>query len=263
MIKDIDFSKIKFIPASPEDLILALDRLTRFKYPEIKYYRVFSELLCKYFKEPRLSKNQIKDMDTAVLKRLVEIFWNESVSKYTPAVKSDKQLNELLLKEIYDTYNLSQEVSVTLESEIECAKNYFDIWYVRMENKFEYEFDIDESLLQCRVIKFIIQPLIENAIKHGIEPMERKDGFVTVIVQKHFNRIIINVTDNGVGITEDCLMKIKEKFEKPDSSDKHIGLQNLYKRLVLFYGRENIFMDIFSTVNKSTQVLVEIPYREN
>ena len=160
-------------------------------------------------------------------------------------------------------YNLSQEVSVTLESEIECAKNYFDIWYVRMENKFEYEFDIDESLLQCRVIKFIIQPLIENAIKHGIEPMERKDGFVTVIVQKHFNRIIINVTDNGVGITEDCLMKIKEKFEKPDSSDKHIGLQNLYKRLVLFYGRENIFMDIFSTVNKSTQVLVEIPYREN
>ena len=93
--------------------------------------------------------------------------------------------------------------------------------------------------------------------------MERKDGFVTVIVQKHFNRIIINVTDNGVGITEDCLMKIKEKFEKPDSSDKHIGLQNLYKRLVLFYGRENIFMDIFSTVNKSTQVLVEIPYREN
>lgn len=160
-------------------------------------------------------------------------------------------------------YNLSQEVSVTLESEIECAKNYFDIWYVRMENKFEYEFDIDESLLQCRVIKFIIQPLIENAIKHGIEPMERKDGFVTVIVQKHFNRVIINVTDNGVGITEDCLMKIKEKFEKPDSSDKHIGLQNLYKRLVLFYGRENIFMDIFSTVNKSTQVLVEIPYREN
>ena len=160
-------------------------------------------------------------------------------------------------------YNLSQEVSVTLESEIECAKNYFDIWYVRMENKFEYEFDIDESLLQCRVIKFIIQPLIENAIKHGIEPMERKDGFETVIVQKHFNRVIINVTDNGVGITEDCLMKIKEKFEKPDSSDKHIGLQNLYKRLVLFYGRENIFMDIFSTVNKSTQVLVEIPYREN
>lgn len=57
-------------------------------------------------------------MDTAVLKRLVEIFWNESVSKYTPAVKSDKQLNELLLKELYDTYNLSQEVKILTDINI-------------------------------------------------------------------------------------------------------------------------------------------------
>lgn len=159
-------------------------------------------------------------------------------------------------------YNLSQEVSVTLESEIECAKNYFDIWHVRMGNKFEYEFDIDESLLQCRVIKFIIQPLIENAIKHGIEPMERKDGFVTVIVQKHFNRVIINVTDNGVGITKEKLKEIKENIKNQGCSNNHIGLQNLYKRLILFYGEENVFMDIFSEADQSTQVLMEIPYKK-
>ena len=159
MIKDIDFSKIKFIPASPEDLILALDRLTRFKYPEIKYYRVFSELLCKYFKEPRLSKNQIKDMDTAVLKRLAEIFWNESVSKYTPAVKSDKQLNELLLKEIYDTYNLSQEVKILTDININ-----INGVLALISNKN----NLPLNLKRLAVIEHDHQNLIEKRQKYGL-----------------------------------------------------------------------------------------------
>ena len=63
MIKDINIHKIKFLPISQDNLILALDRLTRFKYPEVKYYRVFSELLCKYLVEPKLSKQQIYDLE--------------------------------------------------------------------------------------------------------------------------------------------------------------------------------------------------------
>lgn len=159
-------------------------------------------------------------------------------------------------------YNLSQETTVAFADEVRCAESYFDIWYMRIGDKFEYEFDIDDSLMNCRVVKFIIQPLIENAIKHGIEPMERKDGFITVIAQKHDNRIIINVTDNGVGITKEKLKEIKENIKNQGCSNNHIGLQNLYKRLILFYGEENVFMDIFSEADKSTQVLMEIPYKE-
>ena len=153
-------------------------------------------------------------------------------------------------------YNLSQETTVALADEVRCAESYFDIWYMRIGDKFEYEFDIDDSLMNCHVVKFILQPLIENAIKHGIEPMERKDGFITVIAQKHDNRIIINVADNGVGITKEKLKEIKENIKNQGCSNNHIGLQNLYKRLILFYGEENVFMDIFS------QVLIEIPYKE-
>lgn len=159
-------------------------------------------------------------------------------------------------------YNLSQETTVAFADEVRCAESYFDIWYMRIGDKFEYEFDIDDSLMNCRIVKFIIQPLIENAIKHGIEPMERKDGFITVIAQKHDNRIIINVTDNGVGITKEKLKEIKENIKNQGCSNNHIGLQNLYKRLILFYGEENVFMDIFSEADKSTQVLMEIPYKE-
>lgn len=159
-------------------------------------------------------------------------------------------------------YNLSQETTVALADEVRCAESYFDIWYMRMGDKFEYEFDIDDSLMNCHVVKFILQPLIENAIKHGIEPMERKDGFITVIAQKHDNRIIINVADNGVGITKEKLKEIKENIKNQGCSNNHIGLQNLYKRLILFYGEENVFMDIFSEADQSTQVLIEIPYKE-
>lgn len=159
-------------------------------------------------------------------------------------------------------YNLSQETTVALADEVRCAESYFDIWYMRIGDKFEYEFDIDDSLMNCHVVKFILQPLIENAIKHGIEPMERKDGFITVIAQKHDNRIIINVADNGVGITKEKLKEIKENIKNQGCSNNHIGLQNLYKRLILFYGEENVFMDIFSEDDQSTQVLIEIPYKE-
>ena len=159
-------------------------------------------------------------------------------------------------------YNLSQETTVALADEVRCAESYFDIWYMRIGDKFEYEFDIDDSLMNCHVVKFILQPLIENAIKHGIEPMERKDGFITVIAQKHDNRIIINVADNGVGITKEKLKEIKENIKNQGCSNNHIGLQNLYKHLILFYGEENVFMDIFSEADQSTQVLIEIPYKE-
>ena len=159
-------------------------------------------------------------------------------------------------------YNLSQETTVAFADEVRCAESYFDIWYMRIGDKFEYEFDIDDSLMNCHVVKFILQPLIENAIKHGIEPMERKDGFITVIAKKHDNRIIINVTDNGVGITKEKLKEIKENIKNQGCSNNHIGLQNLYKRLILFYGEENVFMDIFSEADQSTQVLMEIPYKK-
>lgn len=110
MIKDINISKIKFLPVSPKDLILSLDRLTRFKYPEIKYYRVFSELLSRYLTEPKLSKYQVRDLKVSILKDIVERLWNESVNLYKPDVVPDFSLNRILVDEIYSAYNLSDEI---------------------------------------------------------------------------------------------------------------------------------------------------------
>lgn len=118
MIKDINISKIKFLPVSQQDLILALDRLTRFKYPEIKYYRVFTDLLCKYLTEPKLSKNQINELDVLVLKKIVEKLWNESVKLHRPNIAQDKQFNKILLDELYSTYRLNDDIKSLVEIDL-------------------------------------------------------------------------------------------------------------------------------------------------
>lgn len=91
-------------------MVLALDRLTRFKYPEIKYYRVFGDLLSKYLLSPKISKNELRDLDINLLKNLVERIWNESVQQYAPQISADVGFNEILKKEIFNTYNLSDEI---------------------------------------------------------------------------------------------------------------------------------------------------------
>ncbi len=118
MIIDIDINKIKFLYIKQEDLIIALDRLTRFKYPEITYYRVFSEILCKYLTYPRLSKTQIKELDVNSLKTIVEKIWNESASFYRPKIQQNKKLNKVLIDEIKNTYNLSNDTQILVNSSL-------------------------------------------------------------------------------------------------------------------------------------------------
>ena len=118
MIIDIDINKIKFLYIKKEDLILALDRLTRFKYPEISYYRVFSEIICKYLTYPHITKNQIKELDTNIIKSIIEKIWNESVNYYSPDAKRDKKLNEIIIDEINNTYNLSKDIQTLVNTEL-------------------------------------------------------------------------------------------------------------------------------------------------
>ena len=109
-IKQIDITKIKFQTITREDLILSLDRLTRFKHPETKYNRVFSEIVCKYLLEPKLSKKSIEALDIEDLKKIIEKIWNESVDKQIKNKTNSQTLNKILIEEEIKTYKLSKEV---------------------------------------------------------------------------------------------------------------------------------------------------------
>lgn len=118
MIKELDINKIKFLPISRENLVLSLDRLTRFKYPEKKYYRFFSDILCRYLLYPKFSKNEILQMSTDVLKKIAERLWNESVKEYVKDSEPDTQFNKILLKEMFSTYHLSESLKELVDIKI-------------------------------------------------------------------------------------------------------------------------------------------------
>lgn len=118
MLKDIDLDKIKFLQISQKDLVLALDRLTRFKYPEIKYYRVFSDLISKYLLFPKLTKNDIRELDINLLRQIVERIWNDSVKQYSPQIPLDKGFNKILKKELLNTYNLSDDIKKLVDIDL-------------------------------------------------------------------------------------------------------------------------------------------------
>ena len=118
MIKDLDITEIKFLPISQENLVLSLDRLTRFKYPETKYYRVFTDILCKYLLYPKLTKKEIQNLEPSVLKSFIEVIWNDSVYKYTGKISFDTNLNDIVKQDVFDNYNISDAVKTLVETNL-------------------------------------------------------------------------------------------------------------------------------------------------
>ncbi len=114
MLKSLE--NIKFLSVSPGDLVLSLDRLTRFKYPGYKYYRVFNDILLKYLVSPKYSKNELLNLDTETYKSLVEIVWNGSVKKYCP--QDSNVINNLIKNEEFGYYNLSDELKILIDNKL-------------------------------------------------------------------------------------------------------------------------------------------------
>jgi len=138
----------------------------------------------------------------------------------------------------------SSDELVYLSSELECLKQYLAIQKVRFSDRFSYVLDVESAALSCKIPFLILQPLIENAVVHGIEPSLRP-GVVLVKGRVRAEKLEINVEDNGVGC---CLKKIKEG----------VGISHVKERLKLHYGSDASF-DIWSEPNVGTKVSICMP----
>ena len=135
------------------------------------------------------------------------------------------------------------------------AESYLIIQSYRYKNQFTYEFFVDEDLEDCFCNKITVQPLIENAIYHGIDRMV-DEGKITIRVKKaDDNDILIEIEDNGVGMSEEQCKRILEK-EHSDSSG--IGVKNVNDRLKIYFG-EKYGISIKSELDEGTVVTVRIP----
>ena len=155
-------------------------------------------------------------------------------------------------------YNLSTETEVYIEQEIKAIEDYFKILNIRYGDKFDYDIEVDPEVMNCRILKFLIQPLIENSVKHGIE-ISDKQGYIELSCKKVGDEIAIIVRDNGAGMSQEKLNEVVENMKNENASDDHIGIRNIYKRMTLFYQNRGT-IDFYSKENEVTQVLLKIPF---
>ena len=147
-------------------------------------------------------------------------------------------------------------VFVTLREELEYTRNYLIIQKMRYEDKVDYKIQVEEGLMERRILKLVLQPLVENALYHGLKYKESK-GLIQVIGYPAGERMVIKVSDNGVGMDEEALAHI---FDPKPISQKHngVGLGNIKRRMQLYYGEQCEFK-IESEKGVGTTVKIAVP----
>ena len=150
---------------------------------------------------------------------------------------------------------------ISLENELKYSQTYIQLEKIKQKNNFDVEYDIDTTLLSQNTIKFILQPILENAFEHGIKKIyESKSGKISLTLRKEENNILISVSDNGPGMTESTLKKLLIQLQEEDLlSSKHIGLCNTNNRIKIYYGDDFGITNIKSDENGTT-VQILIPY---
>ncbi len=154
-------------------------------------------------------------------------------------------------------FAVKEDNIVTVEDEINYIQEYATIIEYRFMGKIDVTIDADEALFSKKVIKLILQPLVENAVFHGLE-QKMESGEVKVTVRREWESFILfMIEDNGCGIEEQKLKQILETLDDK-MSKKGIGLANIYQRLKLFYGNDVVF-EIKSKPGEGTKVMVVVP----
>ena len=151
---------------------------------------------------------------------------------------------------------------VSIENEIKYTKEYVNILALRYGDLFDIEWDIDESILSYTIIKICLQPIIENAVYHGIKQKNDK-GLIKIKGLCDDNNIILIVSDDGVGIEKDDLDELNKTLSETSFTNEksHIGLSNVNQRIKIIFG-DSYGIHVESTVGVGTDVYVTIPKKE-
>lgn len=148
---------------------------------------------------------------------------------------------------------------VTLNDEILHVRSYLSIQKLRYGDILEYEINIPEKLGICSIPKITLQPLVENALYHGIKK-KRGKGRIEISGNLDDKALILTIKDNGQGMEEERLQQVIDGIHSNDESNKNFfGLYNVNKRIQLYYGTE-YGIRLESTYGLGTRVEVHIPY---
>lgn len=145
---------------------------------------------------------------------------------------------------------------ITVQDELEHVRNYLIIQTIRFKHKFRYEIQADPEALECLTLKLILQPLVENAIHHGIEK-SAEAGFIGIEARLEGENLIFRIQDNGIGMTNDRLEKLMQGAIRSESGSG-VGVKNVQERITLYYGA-GYGLHFDSEPEEGTTVTITIP----
>ena len=185
---------------------------------------------------------------------LDSIIWMAEGKKYEDVVLMTASLARLLRQSISN-----EDETVLIGQEIQYVKSYLTIQKMRYKDKLEFEINVDPSINSVHIVKLVLQPIVENAIYHGLKYKESK-GMLTVNGYQKDGNAVIEIADDGVGMDEETLGRIFEKH-KVNYRSNGVGVYNVQRRLSMYYGKE-YGLSYKSEKGKGTTVTVVIPIEQ-
>ncbi len=180
---------------------------------------------------------------------LDSIIWMGEMQKCDEVVKMTSALSRLFRISISKGHEL-----INLRDELEHVRSYLTIQEMRYKNKFRYLIDIPEELMDCTVLKITLQPLVENAIYHGIRSVDY-EGLIEIGGYRDNEDIILTVKDNGEGMDNTTLTALVT--EDPEQQ-QGTGVRNVHERIRLYFGNE-YGLSYESTIGGGTLIKIHIP----
>lgn len=212
-------------------------------------------------------ENQLERMKFEVLRHQINphFLFNTLNVISGMACLEDARTTDKMIKSLSSLlrYNLrTEEKETTLELEMNVMNDYMYLQKMRFGDRIKYEIECDEELLGASIPTFVLQPIAENGIVHGISHKE-EGGYIRIKAEKlseddKGDRLLITVADTGIGMDEEELCKLRDKLTIINEERKAIGVSNIYRRIKLMYPDSTITIN--STKGEGTIFKINIPF---
>lgn len=200
-----------------------------------------------------LAQTEIKSLDNQIKPHFLFNTLN-LVARLIYLGKSEASLEVVYALSKLLRYAMEKKELVRLRDEVQYIKNYLFIQQNRYGEQLRYKLDISENVLGSLIPALSLQPLVDNAIKHGFEP--KGGGCITIYGRLEGNNVVLKVIDDGIGFDNKDLVNTEK------SASMGTGIKNIKKRLHFYYG-ENYTLNIASQAEIGTEVSITLPFQSD
>lgn len=158
-------------------------------------------------------------------------------------------------------YNIKDaSAAVTVREEVDMVEVYLRIQQFRFEEKLEYSIDIPEWAMKQHMLKFTLQPIVENAIVHALETRLEVTRIELSAQRTGEKSFAVRIRDNGPGIPQEKIAELRRRLDDGKAEGQHIGLTNVHRRICHVFGDGEFGLTLNSTEGEGTEVLIRLPY---